>query len=255
MILIKIGIYEIEEVSDTSSIILQMRSLFALFMIVMISVPVMGQVVQPAGKLQVNTAPGGIVEATNMPVAKDKGTHYLEDQWFEGVIYLRNNLNLEKHPIRYDIENDLLEFKYQNEVRVIEGITVSHFEYTDVFNRRRYFERSDKYVPNEDLPGGFVEVIVEGDPGLLVSTRLEVLKPSYVTALDVGERSNKIVKKVVYFLRANESLIRLPMNKKKFVALLKTHDFDVNDHIKANHLSVKDRDDLVEIVDFLKTLR
>ncbi|TRX50940.1 hypothetical protein FNH22_25140 [Fulvivirga sp. M361] len=210
-----------------------------------------GQVRQRAGKLFVNTAPGGIIEVKDMPVAEDLGTIYLEDDWSVGSIRLKNERDIENYPIRYDLENNRFEFNYHGQVRVLPGSTVTRFEYVDKNDQHRFYERSDHLLSEEPLTNGFMEVVVAGDPGLYLKIHLNILKPSYVTALDVGERSSKIVKKEIFYFLIKDELIKLPSNRKKFTVLLHSLGLEVNDYIKTHRLDVKDRVDLIKIANFL----
>ncbi|MEO1099260.1 MAG: hypothetical protein AAFX57_16130 [Bacteroidota bacterium] len=212
------------------------------------------QVRQQAGKLNVNTAAGGIVETKQLPVSEVSGTMYLDEEWYLGNIYLKNQSALNDVRLRYDIEKNQFELNQESQVRVLKGVLVSHFEYKDAQGQWKHYDSHVSFPGLGQINEGFFERIVDGNPGLFLKSEIEVIKPNYLAALDVGERSTKYVKNEIFYLLLNGTTRALPKKRKEFYALFGDYTERIKEFAKANNINVKQREGLVQVIRFAQSM-
>ena len=213
----------------------------------------MCQVRQQAGKLNVNTAPGGIVQTMHLPIIETLGTIYLYDEWSLGNIYLKNQSVIKDVRLKYDIEKDQFELNHKGQVRVLAGVFVSHFEYRDAKGQWKYYDSDSSFPGLGQINAGFFERVVEGDPGLFLKLDIEIIKPSYVAALDVGERTARYVQNASFYLLLDQRILELPRKKKGFYGLFGESAEHIKQYVKANKINIKQREDLVQVVKFVQS--
>lgn len=206
------------------------------------------QVRQQAGKLNVNTAAGGIVETKQLPVSEVSGTIYLDEAWSLGTIYLKNESVLNDVRLRYDMEKNQFELDHGPHVRVLAGAFVSHFEHKDAKGQWKYYDSYVSFPGLGQINEGFFERIVDGNPGLFLKSEIEIIKPSYLAALDVGERSTRYVKNEIFYLLINGTTRELPKKKKEFYALFGEHTEVIKEFVKANNINLKQREGLIKVI-------
>src|SRR5690606_18597920 len=64
------------------------------------------------------TNPGEALEEIRLPPSSLEGSFYIEEEWQTGNVFLKKNQILKNFPLRYDLENELLELKTHDIVKV-----------------------------------------------------------------------------------------------------------------------------------------
>ena len=203
------------------------------------------------GKLDATWNSGGIVETFPLKKGETSGDYYLNEHWYEGDIIMNSNKIVSSKPLKIDLQNSAVEVKFDNEVRFMylkELDTISWFN--AVSAKQNIFVNSRKYgVVNPPI----VEVLFDSEEmKLLAHTKTTLIKANYNAALDVGEKSDKIIKeRTVYFTKSNNEIDELPKSKKSFLAIFDDHSNRAKDLIKSKNLDFKNEEDLITLLDLI----
>jgi hypothetical protein len=186
-----------------------------------------------------------------IPDEGTKGDYYLNPHWQDGFITLKTGQTFQKYPLKYDIENDMLEIKASNEVKILRGERVASFTWleTDRQQETQYINSHEYKLEGTPLIG-FFELVVDGQVQLLCKTIAVVKDPTYVEGFDVGKRYSEITKKEVYYL-SDESKVLTEIKSKKDVLEFMGDEGGVKQYMKAQKLGVSDKEDLAIIATFI----
>lgn len=180
------------------------------------------------------------------------GDTYLDLHWAQSslLLYTKDQL-IEDYLTRYDIKNNEFEFRLQNGVRVLPGSKVKNMVWVDSLTKTpRYLINAQDYV-NDGVPlAGFFEVLVEGDVPLLKKIYLEILKPNFSPALNVGSKDYKILKKVEYYYALEKNSYRI--KKKSSLEELSAVYPDLDILMKKESISLNAEEDLKKLFTLLK---
>ena len=190
-----------------------------------------------------------------LPPEGTRGDYYLNDQWQEGFITLKSGQTFQKYPLKYDIENDMLEIRAGDEVKILRGERVASFTWKEAVS-----QQEDRYINSHDyrLEGtpliGFFQVLVEGKVMLFSRMEAQVKEPTYVQGLDVGKRYSEVVKKEVFYLSDEHKSLRQVSSKKDVWEFVGQQQGQVKQYMKDQKLSVTHKQDLSLIVSFINQL-
>lgn len=210
----------------------------------------------PGKGIDINTYSGGTITEIHTLPPPTKGSTYLSDLWNIGNVYLYNMKKVEEYPLKYEIAFDMLEIKAGDAVKVIDGSRIYQFNWFDsqVSKVRTFVNARDYEIDGVPLTG-FLEVIFPGrNYSLFARYTTEVIPSSYVKALDIGEKSEKIVKNIEYYLYTNGTLMAAEKSRKKLARQFKNLESKVFSYIKSNRLNCREEDELAEIVSFANDL-
>jgi hypothetical protein len=179
------------------------------------------------------------------------GDVYLDIHWGNSSIELFNSEKLiEGYYTRFDIKNNEVEFQIDRSVRVLPGNKVKSVVWIDSITQQpRIIENASKYVFNEVPLNGFLEILVDGKTPLLKRYFLEILKPDFSPALNVGSKDYRILKKVEYFYAIGNQLTKIK-GKKSLGQLISNTEKDVNSFIQAESLNLNKEEDLRKLFYF-----
>jgi hypothetical protein len=179
------------------------------------------------------------------------GDVYLDIHWGKSSIEVFNSEKLiEGYFARFDIKNNEVEFQIDRSIRVLPGNKVKSVVWIDSITQQpRIIENASKYVFNDVPLNGFLEILVDGKTPLLKRYFLEILKPDFSPALNVGSKDYRILKKVEYFYAIGNQLTKIK-GKKSLGQLISNSEKDVNLFIKAESLNLKKEEDLRKLFYF-----
>jgi len=175
-----------------------------------------------------------------------EGVAYLDTNFTDGVVVLTTGAKYADIPLRYNVYNDLIEFKNpKGEVFNINNpssinelmIGSSKFIYVDFIHSNK-----EKHL--------FAEVITEGKASLLKHHRLS-LQPAKQAETHRAAQPPKFVKvPSEYLIKKEGGNVQLIKTKKELLMMLTDKSKEINDMIAREKLSVKVESDLARIVDF-----
>lgn len=205
-------------------------------------------------QLGTNFTAGDII--TSMPLSYQpvevKGDSYWDNHWGKSSLLLyKNDELIEGYATRYDILKDEFEFKLQQDVRVLGGNKVKNIVWIDsVTNKDRYLVNGREYYEDGAPLSGFVEVLVDAEVALIKHIRIEVLKPDFNPALNVGSKDTRVIKKESYYFNRAESLVRIK-SKKSLDVLGPVYGQKINQFIKTNNVKLNNEADLIRLFQYL----
>ncbi|NJN43124.1 MAG: hypothetical protein HC811_13755 [Flammeovirgaceae bacterium] len=167
-------------------------------------------------QLQTGQGGGVIMNLPSSDVPEIIGNTYWDNRWSKSSLLLYKNEELvEGYLIRYDIYKSEFEFRINNDVKVLKGSFVKNMVWLDsITERPRYMVNGKDFREEGVSVSGFLEVLVEGKNGLFKKVNLEILKPDFNPALNVGSSDYRILKKEAYYYNESEKLIRIKIKKK-----------------------------------------
>ena len=193
--------------------------------------------------------PGSYALVTELPAAPPTtiGDYYLEKEWLRGDLYLDENLKLESLYFRYNAKDNYFEIKTETEIKVLPGKRVIKFTWT---NNQSEFDgayiNGALYNLEQTTVNTFLKIVSDEKYDLLVGNRFKVIPGNFNTALNVGERNDKIVKEEVLYIGTGESLMEVDSNRKKFIKDLTLFSgSDLSSFIKSNKINPKNLEDLI----------
>lgn len=180
------------------------------------------------------------------------GDPYWDNHWGKSSLLLYKDDELvEGYITRYDIYKDEFEFKLSNDIRVMNGSKVKNIVWIDsLTNKTRYLVNGKEYKEEGISLTGFLEILVDDEVALFKRLKIEVLKPDFNPALNVGSKDTRILKKESYYFNSGESLIRIK-SKKSLDALGPKYEQRVNQFMKTNNIKFNNEGDLTRLFQFL----
>ncbi len=180
------------------------------------------------------------------------GNPYWDIHWGKSSLLLfKNDELIEGYITRYDIYKDEFEFKLLDDVRVLVGNKVSNVVWIDSLTNKPRFLINARDYTEDDIPlSGFLEILVDEETALFKRIKIEVLKPDFNPALNVGSKDTRITKKESYYYNDGKSLIRIK-SKKSFEPLVAKYGQRVNQYLKSNDIKTSQEADLVKFFRFL----
>lgn len=172
-----------------------------------------------------------------------KGSAYLDEQFIVGVVALTTGARYSGIPLRYNVYNDLIEFRSNNgkvyninNPEAISELSIgdSKFIYVDC-----KLQKNNKKL--------FAEVIAEGNVSLLKRHRIK-LQPEKQAETHKPAQPPMLVKMPSeYLIRKSDGSAQLFRNKKELLMLLSDKKEEISDLIKRQKLSINDEKDLIRI--------
>jgi len=93
-----------------------------------------------------------------------------------------------KYPLKYDVENSLLEIKWIGKVKRVRAEYLYRFCWTNKFATKTIiFLSSQDYQLSQSSVVGFVELAYANRDSLLIQNGTVLKKPNYFAGLDMGK--------------------------------------------------------------------
>ncbi|MCF6366493.1 MAG: hypothetical protein L3J35_09870 [Bacteroidales bacterium] len=181
-----------------------------------------------------------------------KGSFYYNDNWKPGEIYLITGEVIKDYPLKYDLRKNIIEIKVENIVKVLSVGRVKEIHWIDDFGNKEILRNAMLY---ENYNGtGLFSILLEGNKSFLKKPYLKLIESNYVTALDVGEKSNQIVKRNYYFIAEGNKVIEIKKSKKQILKQFGDNADIIKEFAQKNKLSYKNDNDLIKIFSYYNSL-
>lgn len=190
------------------------------------------------------------------------GTYYLDQDWgLATVRFYPKTISTPKGIVKLDSLSDVqirvilygndIEFNTPEGIKVISGTLIKSFTLQKPNQLPKTYISTLEFVDNYDkIKPSFFEILVDGKIKLLEYVKVNIVKPDYVEAFNVGSKDIKITKDRQFFITKGGEVLKLNTNKKEILELMTDKKAAVETFIKQNNLSVKDRVDLLQIFSF-----
>lgn len=204
-----------------------------------------------------NVNPGQVINELPLPPPGMEGSFYLNENWLTGDFTITNSDKLYKNfPLRYDLKNQLLEIENNDQTKICTLPVLRTFSYRNHNNEIESYINTELIDDaNKILPKSIAQVLYEDKLMLIGVPYVEVKDPTYVPAIDMGNRNQKILKKIDYYVINNARAHKITGSSfKKNEGIFGNKKSDVENYIKENRLKFNKEDDLVKIFDYYNSL-
>jgi hypothetical protein len=192
-----------------------------------------------------------------MPVAPPEveGTVFLNDEWVVGTIEIKKNTIVEDVPIRYNMDNQTLEIKYEGEIKICPLDRLHSFAYLNFKGSQfKYYNTSEVNNISFDIPKGICRIIVDDKIKLLQYVYLETIKSDYNVALATGDPNHKLVKKETPYAIVDDTVYEVKNSFNRNSDIFGNKSSQVKAFIKKNKLRFKDESELTQIFEYFNSL-
>ncbi|ELR68946.1 hypothetical protein C900_05639 [Fulvivirga imtechensis AK7] len=207
-----------------------------------------------AGKVTIidgSVNPGGVVDEIKLPPPEVVGTYYINDDWQMGEVTMVSKLIFKNYPLKYNIEGNYLEILVQGQPKVCDEKLFKSFKWFNAMGDSSRFVHCRYYKSEVPCIHGVYEIIYErGKIQLLSKTEVYERDPTYVAALNAGDRNIKLIKRESFYLANENSVKEIHSSKKQNEAVFGDKFDEVLRYAKKEKLKFNNRKDLVEIIDF-----
>jgi hypothetical protein len=175
------------------------------------------------------------------------GSPYIDDEWHIGTVLLyQGDALIERHPLKYDLEKQLLEIYDGSIVKILECSKVKSFIWVnDASQQAHYFVNAQDFNLDGSSLIGFFEVLVDGSMPLLKKTEVTLQKANYVKEFDTGSRDDKLVKNEYLYYAEQKMVTRVP--KRKLSMIFKTYSAEIDNFINKQNLNAREVEDQVVV--------
>jgi len=184
-----------------------------------------------------NSTPGGLV-----------GDPYVDKHWAVTSVQLIGESKLiEGYLTRFDISSNELEFKFEKGVKVLPGKQIDNIVWIDsISSVPRYLINGKDFKMNDAAVDGFLEVLVDGAVPLYRKYYVEILKPNFSPALNVGSKDTKVLRKY-WLVFAKEGSLYQIKSKKSVAQLDPAIQERANSIIDERDLNLKDESHVIRL--------
>ncbi|HOX83690.1 MAG TPA: hypothetical protein PLJ60_03955 [Chryseolinea sp.] len=174
--------------------------------------------------------------------------------WHEGKIVLLEGADTLVGSIKYDLQQDLIQYTTSNQT--IETYSAKKVLFFEIFDETVHKYRAFYALPYSTQSGYrapiFFELLEEGKLTLLVREAIE--NKSYSSTYYYGSYTRQVLVYRYFFLDENGVINEFTGNKKDLLELMGKKAEAVEDFIKANRLKLDEKYDFAQIVKYYNSL-
>ncbi len=196
-----------------------------------------------------NINPGAVIDELPLPPPGIEGHAYIFEEWKNGTITLRSKQLIDGHPIKVDLQNQLIEIRFEDQVKVCSLPMFSKFE----LDGKQYIN-TNEVESNGDLPSGIAQVLIDGKIMVINHLFTEMKEPTYVPTVDMGDRNKKIIKKEQVYAIKDKTVFELDGKLKRNQKFFGEQYNEVADFAESNKLKFKNQEDLISIIKYYNSL-
>jgi hypothetical protein len=175
------------------------------------------------------------------------GTPYLKDEFVKGEVIINDSIRIEHVPLRYNIMNDKIEFRDNNE-QVLE-IALSEQTYQFSFDEHVFVHRT--YLINGEKNEGILEELVDGHIKLFKKYSAEFKQATKAIGFQDAEPDRIERKNEIFLIAADDAIpSEIEAKKKKVFAALKPFQPDIEQYAKKEKLKPRSEEDLIQLIHY-----
>lgn len=177
------------------------------------------------------------------------GSTYLDEDWQNAEIVLKDGLVIKDFPVRVEIEQANVEIMYKGEVKYLNLKEVDVVNLIDAgTGTKRVVGKANEFIFN-DVPLKGIVIIHRGERYSVVKHYyIEFLQANYNVALDVGSKDHRKVKKEKLYISQGNKLILAKGSSKKLAKRLGSDNEKALAIIKEHKLNLSKETDLITFV-------
>jgi hypothetical protein len=185
-----------------------------------------------------------------------EGDPFWNNGWLLSSIQLYDDDKLyDGYWLRYDLYNDVFQVKVDDFVMALPGVKVySVIGGTEEARDENLFINAKEFSLKGVNQKGLFEVLEADSVMLLRKTQVEILKPDYNAALNVGHKSARIVKKDLFFYNNGSELVRIK-SEKDLYSLYGNSKATMQHFTQAENIDFKVAEDLQKLFRYFFSLK
>ena len=206
-----------------------------------------------AGKgIDMNIHDNGFITEIPMASPKTLGSALLFDQWLPSNLDFGSKGKAAGLYIRYDILNSIFDIRLKDKVKSIDGSLVERFSLVDTLGKTHFYVNCNQFKNEKSPFTGFFEILVEGKYQLFLKTEAVIIESTYVPALDLGEKNNKIDQKTAHYIAREKDALKVPSSKKALGQLFPEINGLVK-YMKSAKINLRSEVDLKKLVTYMNS--
>ncbi len=202
----------------------------------------------------------GMLRLDNISEIKDKdlrmmGSVYLQDDWQNADLTTSSGHTFSGIPVKYDLQNNLIEINFKDGVKVLSGEYVKMVEFSVGSDAEKSVFINPRHDGSFEEPftTGLYKVIIKGDKAqLLTRTVLKKVKPNYSPIMDVGSKSVELLKQELLYIANGKNLVEL--NAKDAYRVFGSREQEMKRYAKNKRLRITTLEDAVVLVHYFNSL-
>jgi len=207
------------------------------------------------GSSDMSFVPGGMITTKPLSSNEIEGSTYIDDNWNVGSIYFNGDYYAVDKPLRYDLQNNLVEIRFEDVIKAISSTEVTKFEWIQSSTgEKQYFVNMRDFKLNGVPLVGMGELLADGEYKLLLYKQVELIQPDYVPALNVGSARPQLEQSKDFYLAKGDELYEMKGGKKKVLALFGEKSETLKEFAKEKQLGLRNAEDLTILVNYYNTL-
>ena len=202
--------------------------------------------------IDMNTHANGFVTEIPMASPKTVGSSLLYDQWLTSNLDFGSKGKASGLYIRYDVLNSIFDIRLKDKVKSIDGSLVERFSLVDTLGKTHFYVNCNQFKNEKSPFTGFFEILVEGKYQLFLKTEAVIIESTYVPALDLGEKNNKIDQKTAHYIAREKDALKVPSSKKALGQLFPEINGLVK-YMKSAKINLRSEVDLKKLVTYMNS--
>lgn len=188
---------------------------------------------------------------TEVPMAPPTtiGSTYLDDQWQDAQIILKDGSNAGTYPVKVEVEHANIELKFRNDVRFLNFEKIDFVTYVEKSTELKgIVTRASNFTYQAERLHGIMLIYGRERAKYTAAKNLsiEFLASNYNVAMDVGSKDNRKVKKEKLFILTDGRLILIKGPDKKIAKQFGDDRDKVLSIVREHNLKLTREKDLVE---------
>ncbi|GAB4395870.1 MAG: hypothetical protein OHK0053_07220 [Microscillaceae bacterium] len=194
-----------------------------------------------------DVVPGVQIYTFDPGKGKMLGDPYLLEDWTSAMIKTRSSLESYRlDSVKLNLLNDRIEFFENGRMKMMLGAELEEIRFMRP-GRTTIAVNAKDYTLAEVPLAGFLEKLEEGEVQLLKRVVMLIKEANYVIALNVGSRSDQIVRENQYYFAEKGKLF--PAERKKdIISYFDQKGFDIRPILKSGEVWIRDEEGLRKLV-------
>ncbi len=199
---------------------------------------------QPSGESMPDNT-GAASPAMNTPYLGEECSMYLEPDWSQGTITLKDQTVYHEIPMRYNIYNQQIEFVMEGDTAAIaEPETLESINF-----QNRKFIYCEFNCHNKQQTG-FLEVLVEGEMRLMAYRCIRYVYINDQPLEANAEDKTFYMEKTYFYAYPGENAIIFPEKKKDILRLISGNEPFMKSYLKSTHNKLKSEQELINAFNY-----
>lgn len=175
-----------------------------------------------------------------------EGSPYLNDEFYGGEVIIDDSICIEDVPLRYNIYNDKIEFKNENE-KILE---LGNHSTVYRFNFEEFLFCNLNYLEGDKPKHGILELLVYGHIKLYKKYNVELELATKAIGFQEATPDRLVRKNDLYLLAVGQEIPHVFSNIKKLLPELQKIKPDINSFIKAEKIRLRSEKGLHALIQY-----